>query len=675
MVANSEETNEEEVNEIPLDHRCMINCLQPLSTLPAFTLCLGAFGLSYGMLLTYFVSQLTTLEQIFGFSSQETGWMISCYEIGHIVAVVFVGYFGHTAHRPRLLGIGALVVGACGALMALPNFMSFELSRPDEDKVAYNRTAVYTYQSICADRNVSSDDGKTGICPEMSSLFARGSHNTPAFILFATAFAIAGVGPTTLWTLGISYIDDNAIGKSSSFYVSIMFSLRTLAPVAGFLFGSLTSSLYIDLSSTDYKPGDAEWFGAWWLGFIIIGTMTMLSAIPLFLFPRKYPGSRAADESTPDKTRKTLKEIVTGLLQAIWRLLTNPAFMLITVAITLEGAAGHGFSAYLPKYIEVQFQQPSNVANFLTGIALALTAAIGVALSGFITSRIPWGLRRTTFWGCIISTIGLVFSVLLFFFGCPNEQMSGIQPNSRNFIPNVGALSNSRCNQNCDCTINIYEPVCGNGQIYYSPCFAGCSLKTENGFSDCNCISGNGTVTGDVCVSNCHTLTPYLFIVFLFVFTTSFGTMPWIMFSLRCIEPRDKSLAMGIISLAVAIVLIPVPALYGASIDATCMVQRPEQTCGSDQTRCLLYDNSSFRFTLHILSFAIEFFSPIFMFLAWYISRNQPLYGEDDEANKRDEEDSDTKSVNIAIISNSLINDSAEGIDNPVVVRRKETII
>ena len=39
----------------------------------------------------------------------------------------------------------------------------------------------------------------------------------------------------------------------------------------------------------------------------------------------------------------------------------------------------------------------------------------------------------------------------------------------------VGAI-NSTCNNNCGCSFETYDPVCGsNGVTYYSACFAGCS--------------------------------------------------------------------------------------------------------------------------------------------------------------------------------------------------------
>lgn len=39
------------------------------------------------------------------------------------------------------------------------------------------------------------------------------------------------------------------------------------------------------------KPRDPNWIGAWWLGFLVFGIMAMLSAIPIFIFPRRLSGN------------------------------------------------------------------------------------------------------------------------------------------------------------------------------------------------------------------------------------------------------------------------------------------------------------------------------------------------------------------------------------------------
>jgi solute carrier organic anion transporter family protein 1B len=39
-----------------------------------------------------------------------------------LFVIVFVSYFGSKLHRPKLIGIGSVIMGAGGILTALPHF-------------------------------------------------------------------------------------------------------------------------------------------------------------------------------------------------------------------------------------------------------------------------------------------------------------------------------------------------------------------------------------------------------------------------------------------------------------------------------------------------------------------------------------------------------------------------
>lgn len=62
---------------------------------------------------------------------------------------------------------------------------------------------------------------------------------------------------------------------------------RILGPVSGFLVGSYTSNIYVDLANqpTDLTPRDPQWIGAWHLGFMLTSVMQLLCGV-LFLVGR-----------------------------------------------------------------------------------------------------------------------------------------------------------------------------------------------------------------------------------------------------------------------------------------------------------------------------------------------------------------------------------------------------
>lgn len=53
---------------------------------------------------------------------------------------------------------------------------------------------------------------------------------------------------------------------------------------------SLMSVVNFNFSSVNISPEDPQWVGAWWIGFLISGTLAFLLAIPLSGFPRSMPG-------------------------------------------------------------------------------------------------------------------------------------------------------------------------------------------------------------------------------------------------------------------------------------------------------------------------------------------------------------------------------------------------
>lgn len=52
-------------------------------------------------------------------------------------------------------------------------------------------------------------------------------------------------------------------------------------------------------------PGDARWVGAWWLGYLITGTITLMSAVPFWFLPKSLPMpvDKHDTNCTPEETR------------------------------------------------------------------------------------------------------------------------------------------------------------------------------------------------------------------------------------------------------------------------------------------------------------------------------------------------------------------------------------
>lgn len=77
------------------------------------------------------------------------------------------------------------------------------------------------------------------------------------------------------------------------------------------------------------------------------------------------------------------------------------------------------------------------------------------------------------------------FLSFVFFLHCPSISVVGVTENGwvlvfkMHILHTIYRFERSSCGQSCNCTSNVFDPVCGgNGQIYISPCQAGCLKKT-----------------------------------------------------------------------------------------------------------------------------------------------------------------------------------------------------
>uniref|UniRef100_A0A3Q2DN68 Solute carrier organic anion transporter family member n=1 Tax=Cyprinodon variegatus TaxID=28743 RepID=A0A3Q2DN68_CYPVA len=508
----------------------------------------------------YMKSSITQIERRFDIPSSLIGVIDGSFEMGNLLVIAFVSYFGAKLHRPRLIGIGCLIMATGSFIVALPHFLQGPYKY--ETSMSHN-TQVNGSENLlpCLSNHSLKTDSFLSACEK-----AAGSS---MWIYVFLGNMLRGIGETPSMPLGISYLDDFSRQENTPFYLACIYTTGMLGPMAGFMLGSYLAKTYVDIGFVDldsititYK--DSRWVGAWWLGFIANGALILLASIPFFFLPKSLPKQGEEDSSNksteltswpeqenflPDENqnaedkekRVTFKEMVKDFIPSLKRLFRNTIFSMIILTNLVAVNAFVGMITFIPKFMEQIYGQAASRANFIIGTSCQ---------------------------------------------------------------PIVTQVSNNPS------SLLHWDPVCAyNGMTYASPCLAGCQTSTGTGkamvFHNCTCIGISVTPAANMSavLGQCHRRSEcdskfkiYMALSVLGAFISACGGTPGYIVLLRSIQPDLKSLALGMQTLIVRTLGgIPPPIYFGALIDQACLKWGTKQ-CGG-RGACRLYNANMFRLT------------------------------------------------------------------------------
>ena len=286
--------------------------------------------------------------------------MLAAFDVAVILSVLFISYFGHKSHKPRILGIGLLLHGTGAFLYAVP-------------------------QLLFGRYHVESDSGETisleACAPNVTDQFTN-DHCNPgnygAYFFFLVGDFVMGIGAAPLFTIGISYIDDIVYPKYVAVHLGIFQSMAIVGPAIGYGLGGAFLSIYVDpWEDTSLVQSSPSWVGAWWLCFVVGGTAALVLAVPFLMFPRLLPDSHLVMEARREETvrsytsehgeERTFRSQLKTFPVHLKKLCQSSSWVLITLALTALFFSFDGMVNFGPKYLEAQFGLTSSTASLTLG--------------------------------------------------------------------------------------------------------------------------------------------------------------------------------------------------------------------------------------------------------------------------------------------------------------------
>ncbi|XP_023288345.1 solute carrier organic anion transporter family member 2A1-like [Orussus abietinus] len=680
--------------ELPLTEEtaCGIWCfkgpnLQRFANKKAYVFLYGILGCIFSASYAYFNGTITTIEKRFKIPSKTTGIISVGNDISQLFVSVVLSYYAGRGHRPRWIAVGIYTVVLFCCLTMLPHF----LYGPGEDALSLTeeygtRFAVPANDSLTPDKHrkflCRDDKNRDKECEEADGNLA------PQVLLFI-AQLVSGIGGSLYYTLGVSYMDDNIQKSKTPALISFSYFLRMLGPAIGYGLASFSLKFYIGPSLTPtINTQDPRWLGAWWLGWIILAILLFIFASVIALFPKTLPRAAARKVLALERSKSLssykedqeqeceLPASFQDMVRTFKRLLTNTTLMCNNLAAVFYFLGYMPYWIFMPKYIETQYRQSASVSSLITGTVGLVFSAFGILLSGLIISKYKPKARYLAAWNVMVGAISVAGMISYAFLGCSaNDSHVAV-------LPGGGLQTQHECNRHCHCDYVTYNPVCSeNGRTFISACHAGCRNMSimDNGtkvYTNCSCVDpisshvlaltsnfsgtmgdvlpeglgpevlpevglGSGIATPGACPVDCvHKFYVFLAVVCLLKFSGATGRASNFLVSVRCVDEKDKTVAMGFgLTIMSLFAFIPSPILFGMILDKTCLVWG--KTC-TGTGNCWLYNGESLRYLLNFTAASFVTIGTLCDIGVWYYVKNVKIFDEEIELNDIAEEPGET---------------------------------
>ncbi|KAL7741487.1 hypothetical protein ACLKA6_000807 [Drosophila palustris] len=500
--------------------------LQKYATTKSFIAVYGLLGTIQAMSYMYFMVTLTTLEKRFKITSQTTGIVLSGNEISQILLSLILSYIGGQRNRPRWIAWGIAICGLSCYILVLPHI----IYGAGDEVLQLTKEYQNSLFNVSTDYNITLANANT-LKSQAGQLCGVGSlkdncdslfNYVPLVLIFCSQFVL-GIGNTLYYSLGQTYLDDNTKRTNTPLMLSVAMSLRMIGPIFGFIVGYVSLNTFIDPTKTPLiDDKDPRWLGAWWLGWVILGTMMCLLSGLIALFPKQLPKKTDAEKHNSHlphvlRTEELKREEGLSLTsrsssnaaldhigaaanhadlpklkdfpRALMRLLRNKLLMFNIIAGVFFVLSASGFMTFLSKYMEVMFHKSAHKATIIVGPASIVGMVVGVITSGLVLTKKKPSVSKVLLWNCFVGFVYICGQITYAFLYCPDSVS----------MAHVGKFNlTTNCNANCACEGVSYSPVCHveSDTSYFSACHAGCSSWNPDAkvYDNCTCLTEGLTI-------------------------------------------------------------------------------------------------------------------------------------------------------------------------------------
>jgi len=168
------------------------------------------------MVVNGFVSVvISTIEKRFDLTSTQSGFIASGYDIASVLCLIPVSYFGGNGNKPRWIVGGIFLLSLGSFLFALPHFL---VDLYTYDTTGHHPTCHSDANGSGTTGNLFSGNTSTSNCHVSGITAPPMSHYMYVMVI---AQMLHGAGATPIYTLAVTYLDENLKAKLTPMYLGM----------------------------------------------------------------------------------------------------------------------------------------------------------------------------------------------------------------------------------------------------------------------------------------------------------------------------------------------------------------------------------------------------------------------------------------------------------------------